>query len=49
MEKLSISNQQIRDFAASCYDAIISETKDACNAEKTTAMVAENAEHTNAA
>lgn len=49
MEKISISNQQIRDFAASCYDVIISEIKDACNAEETTATVEENAEYTSAA
>ena len=49
MRKLNISNQQIRDFASSCYDVIISEIKDACNAEETTATVEENAEYTSAA
>lgn len=46
---VEFSKEQIHDFAASCYDVIISEIKDACNTEETTATVAENAEHTNAA
>lgn len=49
MKKLNISDQQIRDFASSCYDVIISEIKDACSAEETTATVEENAEYTSAA
>lgn len=49
MEKLSISNQQIRDFASSCYDVIISEIKDACTAEETEAPTTETTGYENAA
>lgn len=49
MKKLSISNQQIRDFASSCYEVIISEIKDACTAEETEAPATENTDYKNAA
>ncbi len=49
MEKLKISSQQIRDFAASCFAVIISEIKDACTAEETEAPATENTDYENAA
>lgn len=49
MKKLSISNQQIRDFASSCYEVIISEIKDVCKAEETESSVTQVEEQQNAA
>lgn len=49
MKKLSISNQQIRDFASSCYEVIISEIKDACAAEETDNSAVEKTEYENVA
>lgn len=49
MERLYISNQQIRDFASSCYEVIISEIKGACTAEETEVPATENTDYENAA
>lgn len=49
MEKLSISKQQIQDFAASCFAVIIGEIKDACTAEETEAPATENTDYENTA
>lgn len=49
MEKLNISNQQIREFASSCYEVIISEIKDACAAEEMDNSAVEKTEYENVA
>jgi len=49
MKVLQLSSQQIRDFASSCYDVIISEIKDACTAEETDNSAVEKTEHENVA
>ena len=49
MKKLSISDQQIREFSASCYEVIISEIKDACTAEEMDNSAVEKTDYENAA
>lgn len=49
MKKLCISDQQIREFSASCYEVIISEIKDACAAEETDNSAVEKTEYENVA
>lgn len=49
MEKLSISKQQLRDFASSCYEVIINEIKNACTAEEMDNSAVEKTEHENVA
>lgn len=49
MKVLNVSNQQIRDFASSCYEVIISEIKDVCKAEETESSVTQVEEQQNAA
>lgn len=49
MKVLQVSSQQIRDFASSCYEVIISEIKDACNTEETESLTTQIEEQQNAA
>lgn len=49
MEELRISNQQIKEFASSCFEVIIREIKDAQTSKDTSVLVAEKPCHPNAA
>lgn len=49
MKDIQLSNQQIREFSASCYEVIISEIKDACAAEETDNSAVEKTEYENVA